>query len=421
MIGSDSAEDLARAMSDLDSGKLNPEPSKTPEPDQKGSSGIMETLRAREKAEEEPEEKKEEERQSTDVIEGYEETDDELRLPVSKQVKDKFARLKGNEKALRKAVEDARKEAAEAAEKAAKLAEEIAGARAAAGEAGAGATPEELKKAIERAEAAEELAGKLDLTKSPGFRRQYDDKVDLIYKDSEPFIAGADDPKALLDSINSALAVASGRENDKKFYDKVGAAIDDSGMRDMTKGQLYNKMIQVRELMNARGEAIEKWKETGNEIARSHEQEVAAKAGDAKLAMQRIRAGYTAANTERIKAYENPVIKEAVDYETLTAPKVAALEKEIEASVRVGAPTPNLIALANDGAELEFQLGLNRTLAKAVAGHYRKVQELTERLSKFEKGGATGGRAPSAASSAPKGEEHVSGIVATMREMESQK
>lgn len=407
-IGSDDGS-VAKAIADLQEQPHNKPDGNVPE---NQPSGILSTIlqsgqEEPEDVQEEPEEKPEDQ-EPTDLEIEEVRTDD---IPVSKAIKDKFGRFKENEKKLRDRLAETEAKLKEIAEKAPDAqAPELPDIR----------ETDEYKELAEKLSKAEEELGRMDIGASPEFKAQYEDKINAVLDQANPLIdtiESKEEADGVHAALLSALHIPTGE--DARFYNTVSKVVSDSGMQDLLKSQVINKMIEARGLIKARQDAIDNWKDTQKKIQDTNARKTSEQVSNIVSTAKKIRANYESAAAERFGAYRDPAMKQVVDFDETTKPSRDTLESAVEASARGGAPTPELLALANDGTELKYHLELGRVMASVLQDAVSKNKELTARLKKYESGGTSGGGTPSpnGGTRTPSDDEKRSGILETMHEV----
>lgn len=426
--------DLAKALDDLGESKVpsqiaveqppqQPPKAKKfkksdPAEDRSGIVAALKAMDAEKGSDPEPEVQKEDtEAPGEDVVEGYEEVDTEI--PATQAIKSKFKRFKANEKALKTAVETSQKRIRDLEEAQKALQEAVESARRASGEAPRVTEAPEYVALHKRSQELEDVVGRLRLEESTAFKEKYDKGIASAFSGAGKFLAhirDADDRSKAQAALQASLRIPAGEDRDPEFFAAIGEAVE-GALPEALKPTFYAKVTSMREILNDRQQALANWQKEAAEFGTRETETVRSRTTDALSVADRIRAGYESAASDRLGIYRSEGFKKFGDYDAEIGPRVESMKKEIEKSVQVGAPTPNLIAMANDGVELGFQLALNKKAASVIGDLKDQLDKAMERLRKFENGGSSGGKS----SPAPHGEvklskeEENSGIVASMR------
>lgn len=249
---------------------------------------------------------------------------------------------------------------------------------------------------------------RVNLLESPRFKAKYTDKLIETYKSMSPFVKSLDDPaqqEALANDLSAIMNIPHGEEGDAAFFKRLDKALDQyDDLSPSTRNRLVTKMEDARKIINQKGEAESKWKDTAKEFGSAFEKEAHETAQEATKAFRRYQQDWETdpANAKLVEGFRKTMGKDAegkdVDifkYDAIINAGLAAAEPAIADSIKKGGPTPELLKLVHKGIHGDFSAHRLQIMIPVVKGLMEENAQMRETIAKL-KGSKPGLDAPKA-------------------------
>ena len=300
----------------------------------------------------------------------------------SQAIKDKFARLKKQERALFDRLKQAEESGESTKAELAKLKTQLEEASKKTADFKSSEEYLALQKSLEEKEA---LVASLSLQDSDWFKQQFDVPLNELGNKADPWFARIGDPQqrqAITQAFVAAITTTPpGDKNDPEFYSQVERILKMDGMTDATRRGIDTIMMSARKLVNERAVAIANWKETASKresdsLARTKQSvELSLKGFD------QVRQDFIAKNSELMSARKEH--DEKIGYSKMVDAKMSAVRRELEATIKSGVASPGLLALLNDSVELAPLNASLQAIKGLAAEIFEENKKLRERLVKL--------------------------------------